>query len=256
MPAYLKWISNADLEAAVRHVMQAYKASASERTLAKFTKNIIDPFTMLFELELPAIDAMQWAYGEVSRQSQKSLSNTIGEFHQKILGKCTGWQDLGIGHITGYDLRNQQHTVFAEIKNKYNTLNGKGKVDLHGRMIRDAQRFPDRTYYYVTIINPPGRFNKVWDYQGTTNERVRHIDGATFYAYVSQHEAALRELYSAIPNVLNSLWHFETTDKWEGSKLYSELIKINGHETTNRYALARYFFLRAFPSLLEDIPLQ
>jgi len=56
--------------------------------------NIIDPFLMIFEMGSFNLDSTSWTSNEMVRQAQKTLSNKIGWFHQKMLGSIDGWEDL------------------------------------------------------------------------------------------------------------------------------------------------------------------
>jgi len=94
-----------------------------------FDKNVIDPFSMLFESASFGLNMQEWMTHEKARQAQKTLSNGIGVFHQKILGSIKGWTDLGTKEIV--DIINHEKRIIAEIKNKHNTIKASDKIGLY-----------------------------------------------------------------------------------------------------------------------------
>src|SRR5690606_6948457 len=94
-----------------------------------FGKNVVDPFSAIFEMIGFEMYFEDWRLSEKSRQAQKSLQNFVGEFHQTILGSCHGWKDMGKGNII--DLFSEDGRVIAEIKNKFNTISGGKLADLY-----------------------------------------------------------------------------------------------------------------------------
>lgn len=126
--AYLKWISDKNLIQIVSDVLDKAK-DAKKSAASKFGRNVIDPFASLFEISGFDLGYNNWKTGETARQAQKTLQNHIGEFHQKILGSCTGWKDLQKGNVV--DLVSGSNKIIAEIKNKYNTLSGGKLADLY-----------------------------------------------------------------------------------------------------------------------------
>ncbi|HBH24629.1 MAG TPA: hypothetical protein DDY13_14555 [Cytophagales bacterium] len=94
--AYLDFISDKDLLSSVRHVLQLAR-EAQQKAEKEFHKNVIDPFSAMFEISGFQIDYTKWLISEKSRKSQKTLQNHIGDFHQIILGNVEGWENLKVG---------------------------------------------------------------------------------------------------------------------------------------------------------------
>lgn len=150
------------------------------------------------------------------RQCQKTLTNHIGNLHQKILGQVTGWQDLGTGGIV--DLVCPSKQIIAEVKNKYNTVTG-GKLaeqyySLERLVTPKASQYKDYTAYFVNIIpKKPERFDlpfqpsdKDKGIKCPVNENIRIIDGASFYTLVTGREEAIQEFYDALPLVIEDIF--------------------------------------------------
>lgn len=72
---------------------------AKEKADLSLSRNVIDPFTALFQMQFLSITAKDWPMVEKRRQIEKSLQNHIGNFHQKLLGALTGWNDMGVGSV-------------------------------------------------------------------------------------------------------------------------------------------------------------
>lgn len=85
----LPFISNKDLYEQVAVVLRvAEKATIGAEQ--KLYKNVIDPFSALFDASYQGISFDQWLKQEQSRQIQKTFQNAIGTFHQAILGSMPG----------------------------------------------------------------------------------------------------------------------------------------------------------------------
>lgn len=187
--AHLKWIGDSDLENAVEHLLAKAK-EAKKKAEKKFGKNVIDPFSALFEISGFDIDYKTWHKGETARQAQKTLQNNIGTFHQTILGSVNGWDDLKTGSVI--DLSCNKKKIIAEIKNKYSTVSG-GKLSelyysLEKLVMPKASIYKGFTVYYVAIIpKKRERFNRLFmppdkekGEKCPANEKIREIDGASF----------------------------------------------------------------------------
>lgn len=209
----LSWISDDDLAMEVRHLL-VVADNATQKTQA-FEKNVIDPFSSIFEMAGFGVGFNDWVKNESMRQAQKSLQNHVGAFHQRILGKVNGWQDLRTGSEA--DLINDQKKIIAEVKNKYNTVSGSKLADqyrsLEMLVQQKASKFYQYTSYFVNIIPKDKlRYNRPFvpsdKAQGKkcpTNDLIREIDGASFYHLVTGEKYALRELFIALPKVVKEI---------------------------------------------------
>jgi len=184
-------------------------------------RNVIDPFSMLFEMGCFELTPEDWAAREKTRQAQKTLSNEIGIIHQNILGSIQGWENLGKNGIV--DVVNHDRKIIAEIKNKYNTVKGSDQIGLHTHLhdmvTHKTQTYRGYTAYYVEIIpKKPDRYDECFTppnnktgTKATPNERVRRIDGASFYALATGYPDALSLLYNALIRAVEALksdFHF------------------------------------------------
>lgn len=221
--ARLSFISDDTLEQEVQYLLDIAK-KAKEKADRNFTKNVIDPFAVLFEMSGFYVDEATWKKGEKNRQIQKTLQNHVGTFHQRILGSVVGWQDAGKGGVV--DLISEKHKIVAEIKNKYNTVKGSDKVkiydSLESQVMNKGHQHKGYTAYYVEVIPPSGqRYNKEFtpsdnakSQQRKANPVIRQIDGYSFYGLVTGVPDALSQLFSVLPDVIeaNSTYTFASRE--------------------------------------------
>lgn len=212
--AKLNWISDENLNAAVSHLLDKARLAkmAAEK---KFGKNVIDPFSALFEIAAFELSYEDWKKSEAARQAQKTLQNHVGEFHQRILGSVDGWDNLEVG--SEVDLANHGEQIIAEIKNKYNTMKGSDKSGLYHTLddltMRKSSKFRGYTSYYVTIIpNRKAKFDKLFTPSDKSkgakcppNELIREIDGASFYDLATGGTNSLKELFDVLPSVVSEV---------------------------------------------------
>ncbi|CAH8182079.1 Eco47II family restriction endonuclease [Vibrio aestuarianus] len=192
-----------------------------EQAEKDFTKNVVDPFCSLFEA--PAFpDHEVWKSSELMRQTQKTIQNHVGTFHQKILGHVLGWADLGTGSVV--DLVNEDLNIIAEVKNKYSTVTGGDLASkyysLEGLISPKHSKFKGYTSYFVQIIpKKPLRYDEPFTPSDkekgescASNELIRVIDGASFYSLVTGRDNALQELHSVLPDVIEKVYQEELKD--------------------------------------------
>jgi hypothetical protein len=210
----LNWISDDNLTKAVQSILIKAKSAKMDAT-KNFGKNVVDPFSAIFEMAGFGMDYDNWVISEEARQAQKTLQNSIGEFHQTILGSCANWEDKGKGSIV--DLVNTKEKVIAEVKNKFNTVSGGRLADsyisLESAVMNKTSIYKNYTAYFVHIIpDKPTRYNKLFTPSNKEkgqkcpeNDLIRQIDGASFYTLVTGEINALQNLFAALPLVISEI---------------------------------------------------
>lgn len=205
----LNFISDNDFDHVVSELFDKAISAKEKMDDKKFHERVIDPLSSLIEISAFDLSYDDWQKGETRRQLQKTLTNAIGGFHQKLLGKVRGWEDLGTGG--GVDLVNEERKIIAEIKNKYNTVSfGKEKDiydELEDLVMPKASKYKDFTAYYVKIIpSKPERYNinftppdKVTGKRKPDNPLIRVIDGYSFYNLVTDRGDAYEAVFKTIP---------------------------------------------------------
>lgn len=228
---YLKFISDKDFISAVGKVVKIIE-TAEHGANNNLHKNVIDPFSALFHGVTHAITYQEWLEQEKARQSQKTMQNAIGDFHQDILGSIPGWANLGVGG--GLDVVNKQIEVIAEIKNKFNTTKGNHKVEIYDAIKSKLKtgEYENFVGYYVEVIpqgknkydkpfTPPDNKTKK---RRPKNKNIRVIDGISFYALATGREHALQELFEATSHILVDNYKYKLSKK--EALQYFELFKM------------------------------
>lgn len=180
--------------------------SAFEKIDESLFSNVVDPFSALFDASAQNISYEDWIKQEKSRQLQKTLQNTIGLFHESIIGNMDNWEHLSKG---GYDVENRTAKIIAELKNKYNTMNSSSSEAVYTKMVDflDTTK-KGYTAYVVTVIpKTPNRFNRNYNpsVRGTrfpSRNDLKVVDGATFYEIATGDADALLKLYKALPSAI------------------------------------------------------
>ena len=83
------------------------------------------------------------------RQIDKSINNSIGTVHEQILGGIKGYE---AGNMSGYDIKAKDNTLFADIKNKHNTMNSSSAEALFQKLVRYADDYKKAKCYWVQIL--------------------------------------------------------------------------------------------------------
>lgn len=208
----LPFISDKDLYSKVKPLITLVERTASDEEKRMY-KNIIDPFSAVFDAAKQNITLSKWLEQEKSRQIQKTLQNEIGFFHQEILGAISGWESLPVGGII--DVRNRDKKIIAEIKNKYNTTNSSSAEALYDHLSEQLKTsYQGYKAYHVQIIpKSKGGYDKPYaPSHRPLNENIRVIDGKSFYAMVSGYRDALKQLYMVLPRVISDILQKPTSN--------------------------------------------
>lgn len=231
----LSFITDDDLKDIVNDIISKAleKNINSERDLYK---NVVDPFSAVFDSLFKDISLSQWLYLEAGRQCQKTLQNSIGVFHEKVIGAVNDWENLAVGNVI--DIVNHKKKIIAEIKNKHNTTKGNHKKEIYNDIDKLLSgNYVGYTGYYVEIL-PKNKepYNKPFtppDNVTHTNkparDDIRVIDGKSFYEIVSGEKNSIIELYNYLPKIIIELTtkndKFKPIKNMSSKKEYAELIE-------------------------------
>lgn len=200
---YVSFISDEHLKACIENLHKSYLTAKNAIDKKKFYKNKVDSIKLTFDSKFSDINEEDLIQAEILRQIDKSINNSIGTFHEQILGGISG---LEVGNLSGFDIKAADNTLFADIKNKHNTMNSSSAEALFQKLARYADTYKGANCYWVQIL-AKGSFNKHWkgDINGKeySHSRVFKISGDKFYALVSGQENALFQLYRALPNAID-----------------------------------------------------
>ncbi len=199
---YLKYISDEHLFWCIENLYQSYTKAKANITKDKFYKNKIDTFKLIFDSKFNNLDERTLIKTEIARQIDKSTNNSIGTFHEQILGGIEGFER---GNLSGFDIKAKDNTLFADIKNKHNTMNSSSAESLFQKLARYADTYKNAKCYWVQILAKKS-FKEKWNGEINGKEyshsRVYKISGDQFYALLTQNEHAFLELYQVLPKAI------------------------------------------------------
>jgi hypothetical protein len=157
---------------------------------------------LTFDAKFNDFDEESLIQSEILRQIDKSINNSIGTFHEQILGGIKGYE---VGNLSGFDIKATDNSLFADIKNKHNTMNSSSAESLFQKLSRYADDYKKAKCYWVQIL-AKGSFNEHWKGEINGKEyshsRVFKISGDQFYALLSGKQDALLQLYKTLPKAI------------------------------------------------------
>jgi Eco47II restriction endonuclease len=196
---YVNFISDEHLLLCVANLHKAYLKAKNNVSKKSFYSNKVDTIKLTFDSKFNDIDEESLIQSEILRQIDKSINNSIGTFHEQILGGIEGFK---IGNLSGFDIKATDNTLFADIKNKHNTMNSSSSESLFQKLKGYADTYKQAKCYWVQIL-AKSSFNELWSGEINGKEyshsRVYKISGDQFYALLSGQNDALFHLYKVLP---------------------------------------------------------
>ncbi|MDR0975572.1 MAG: Eco47II family restriction endonuclease [Christensenellaceae bacterium] len=114
--SYLSYISDENLEKHVAETLEIYRATWEKIDLEKFNSNIIDPIKLTFDSIVYKRKLKSIIIDEIARQRDKTNTNAIGYFNQKIFKYITNCTVPAVGDDIIFN--NGTKLIYAEMKNK------------------------------------------------------------------------------------------------------------------------------------------
>lgn len=250
---YVSFISDVHFLDCVSNLYCSYQKAKANISKKKFYSNKIDTIKLTFDAKFNNLDEDSIIKTEVLRQIDKSINNSIGTFHEQILGGINGYE---MGNLSGFDIKAIDNTLFADIKNKHNTMNSSSQESLFQKLARYADTYKDAKCYWVQIL-AKNSFEEKWfgEINGKeySHSRVYKISGDQFYALLTGKEDAFFQLYKALPIVisdfLNSLKKVESADKNSALLEINESRKVNGRTVFDQITFENYSYYSGFEEL-------
>ncbi len=110
---YVNYITDSHLLQCIENLYNSYFRAKADITQKKFYANKVDIFKLTFDAAFNNIKEEDLIKAEVMRQIDKSINNSIGTFHEQILGGISGYES---GNLSGYDIKAKDNSLFADIK--------------------------------------------------------------------------------------------------------------------------------------------
>ncbi|MBN2728184.1 MAG: Eco47II family restriction endonuclease [Bacteroidales bacterium] len=222
---YVNFISDKHFLVCIENLYNSYIKAKEGISKKKFYSNKIDTFKLTFDARFNDISEETVIKNEIMRQIDKSINNSIGTFHEQILGGIKGFE---MGKLSGYDIKATDNTLFADIKNKHNTMNSSAAESLFQKLSRYADTHKKANCYWVQIL-AKNSFCESWlgDINGKeySHSRVFKISGDQFYALLTGQDDAFFALYKALPIAISDF--MMNLNKSKKSEKNSALTEIN-----------------------------
>lgn len=196
---YVSFVSDEHFISCIDHLHASYLKAKAHIDKRKFYTNKIDTIKLIFDSQFNRWSEEATIEAEILRQIDKSINNSIGTFHEQLLGGISGFET---GKLSGFDIKSTDDTLFADIKNKHNTMNSSAAESLFQKLAFYANTYKKAKCYWVQIL-AKGSFCENWvgDINGKeySHSRVYKISGDQFYALLSGQADAFKQLYKALP---------------------------------------------------------
>lgn len=213
---HLSFISEEDFTNHVKLTIEKYGEKLKPIDLEKFNKNLIDPIKLLFDKTVYRFTWEDIVSNEIFRQRDKANNNDIGYFHQGIfqyIKKCTVpktvW-DVVFKDPAGIHLPDGGvvHTVYAEMKNKHNTMNsasaGKTFIKMQHQLLHD-----DNCACLLVEAIAQRSQNITWepkvDGKKVSHRLIRRVSIDEFYALVTGIDDAFYQICMVLPETIQKV---------------------------------------------------
>ncbi|MGI5868716.1 MAG: Eco47II family restriction endonuclease [Kiritimatiellia bacterium] len=234
----LSFISDADLK---KHTLETVSQFRTSMTLAEFQKNIVDPIKLAFDAHVYGQSIDDVIETENIRQFNKTNENLIGYFHQNIfkyIGR--GWEVPQTGE-DGWDVENHERDLYAEFKNKHNTMNSASAKSVHARMRGLVEGNSRATCYLVEVIAKKSQ-DIPWKLahaplRESRQERLRRISIDRFYEIVTGDDLAFANLCSVIGKVIDDVLA-ENPNTLKANSVLAELNAMGGDVLKTLFTLS------------------
>lgn len=230
----LGFISN---EAIYSHVKATVESYRREITLLQFNENVVDPIKLTFDSKVYNKSIQQAIEEECFRQIDKSNTNKIGYFHQNIFRYAGhGW----IVPQEGFDVENNDLHIYAELKNKHNTMNSASAQKTYMKMQAKLLDDDKATCILVEAISKRSR-DDAWritlDKKVRSHNKIRRMSMDQFYKLVFNDPMAFYKLCVALPDIIEDVVNENQALELKNS-VYEELTRNHSDLLTALYLLA------------------
>lgn len=226
----LGFISN---EIIFEHVKQTVLLYRNSINLDQFNQNIIDPIKLTFDSKVYGKSFEEIIESECIRQIDKTNSNHIGYFHQNLFKYVgNGWSVP----ISRFDVINEDRHIFAEIKNKHNTMNSRAADSVYMNMQNKILHDDQAVCMLVEVIAKKSQ-NVAWNKNGLSHRQIRRVSIDKFYEIVFGDALAFVKLCKVLPMIIEDVIE-ETGKNHIQNSVYEELHKLSPNTLKSLFLLS------------------
>lgn len=237
----IDFIDREDFKKHVANTIAQYGKKLESYSIKEFNRNTVDPIKMIFDKAVYGEDWKQIISSEIFRQRDKSNTNEIGYFHQRLFeyidncrvpdnGKDGGWDVIFEGK-DGYevDKGNKVSKIFVEMKNKHNTMNSASATKTYMKMQNQLLNDDDCACFLVEVIAKCSQ-NIVWctsvDSQKVSHNRIRRVSIDKFYEIVTGEADAFYQICMALPDLVKEVIDEAEETKIPEDTVYEDIKKV------------------------------
>jgi hypothetical protein len=257
----LKFISEENFKKHVRATIMKYGEKLKSFDVQRFNNNLIDPIKLIFDRFVYNTSWEEIVKNEIFRQRDKSNNNDIGYFHQNIFAYFDGCEVPQVGWDVIY--RNPNgiilpdggivHTLYAEMKNKHNTMNSASSAKTYNKMQTQILDDDDCACFLIEAIAKKSQ-NVKWkatvDGKQMQHRFIRRISIDQFYDIVTGEEDAFYQMCMTLSRVIHTVVNEEQSVEVPSDTVLEELKNVAGLFTdqTEDMAMNMAVYLLGFSS--------
>jgi hypothetical protein len=270
----LSFISEENFKKHVRATIMKYGEKLKSFDVQKFNNNLIDPIKIIFDKFVYDTSWDEIVKNEIFRQRDKSNNNDIGYFHQNIFAYFDGCEVPQVGWDVIYRKPNGiimpdggiVHTIYAEMKNKHNTMNADSSTRTYNKMQTQILDDDDCACFLVEAIAKKSQ-NVKWKVSDKGKQMqhrfIRRISIDQFYAIVTGEEDAFYKMCMTLPKVIHTVVNEEQSVEVPIDTVLEKLKNVSGLFTdqTDDIAMNMAVYLLGFSTykgfqnqILQEFP--
>ena len=197
---YVNFISDEHLLNCIENLHKSYLKAKNNVSKKSFYTNKVDTIKLTFDAKFNDINEDDLIQSEILRQIDKSINNSIGTFHEQILGGIKGYE---IGNLSGFDIKANDDSLFAIFGASDLSKNISDAV--FEKLANSARTYVNAKFYYVQL-DDVSETNEKWiighEEYSVSQKRVFKVFLKEFYALLAKQENALFQLFEILSNVI------------------------------------------------------
>ena len=198
---YVSFISDEHLLYCIANLHKAYLKAQNNVTKKSFYSNKVDTIKLTFDAKFNNIDEESLIQSEILRQIDKSINNSIGTFHEQILGGIEGYE---VGNLSGYDIKASDDTLFAMFL--LNPMRQNFEDAIFEKLAKQAKLYKNSICYLVDFNLEDCCYEK-WviatEESSISHKRVYRISIDKFYSILTQNELGYSQLKQTLPRAVS-----------------------------------------------------
>jgi len=204
---YVNFITDEHLLNCIGNLHKAYLKAKSNISKQNFYSNKVDTIKLTFDSKFNGIDQESLIQSEILRQIDKSINNSIGTFHEQILGGIEGFE---LGNLSGFDIKAKDDSLFAVFQFQETSSNIQDCV--FEKLAKQAKLFKNSICYLVDFYSDKS-YSEKWvlgnEEYTVSHKSVFKISADKFYSLLTKQDDALNNLIKSLPHSISgySLLH-------------------------------------------------